>query len=115
MSMRRGEIYYVDLSGTRGSEVSKERPCIIIQNDVGNKFGATTIIVPISHKSRRLLPTQMELTCDMLESGLTAIDGVVQCEQVRTVDKTRVGTLLGALTPEALKILNKALLISMGL
>lgn len=113
--MKRGEIYFVDLSGTIGSEVNKVRPCIVVQNNTGNTFGNTTVVIPISHKSRKLLPTQMVVESDMFVNGFELVDGVAQCEQIRTVDKSRVSNYIGTLKPSAMEKLNTAILRSLGI
>lgn len=115
-NVKRGQIYYVDLDGGRGSEVQKTRPCLVIQNDIGNKYSPTTIIVPISHRKDNIgQPTQVVLEKNMQESGMEFIDGVIMTEQIRTVDKSRIKSLAGALLPEAMHLVDKALAVSIGL
>jgi mRNA interferase MazF len=114
---KKGEVYYVDLGETRGSEVKKVRPCIIVQNDVGNKYAPTTIVVPLSSSRRdRNQPTQIHLQDYMLEEATTRIDGMVLTEQIRTVDKGRIHRpRLAKLTDEAVRMIEQAILISMGI
>lgn len=115
--IKRGQIYYVDLDGGRGSEVQKTRPCLVIQNDIGNKHSPTTIIVPISRRKDNIgQPTQVVLEKHMQESGMKFIDGVIMTEQIRTVDKSRIKSpVVGALLPEAMHLVDRALAISIGL
>lgn len=128
--LRRGQIYYVDLGKNIGSEVNKTRPCLIIQNDIGNKYSPTTIVVPISHrddenlekgkdenkgKIKRLLPTQVMLRANMQEKGFKFLDGIIMTEQIRTIDKSRIKHLAGALLPNAMNSVDKALGVSVGL
>lgn len=113
--MRRGEIYYFDLGENRGSEVNKVRPCVVIQNNVGNKYSPTTIVAPISHGKNRQ-PTQIALKDWMQKGQFEKLDGVVQTEQIRTVDKSRmVSSVVGMLNYKAMNLINEALLISIGI
>ena len=114
--IKRGQIYFVDLDGGRGSEVGKIRPCLVIQNDIGNKYSPTTIIAPISHRTINIeQPTQVVLKDNMQERGMRFIDGVIMAEQIRTIDKSRIKSLAGALLPEAMNLVDKALMVSIGL
>lgn len=87
---KRGDVVIVDLRGAEGSEQKKVRPCLVIQNDIGNKYSPTTIVVPIGHKSGKLLPTHVEILKGMVMSGDKSLDGTVLVEQIRTVDKVRI-------------------------
>ena len=88
MLIKRGEIYYADLSPVVGSEQGGVRPVLIVQNDVGNKFSPTVIAAAItSQKDKTALPTHIEV--DAVNCGL-AKDSVVLLEQVRTIDKRRL-------------------------
>lgn len=113
----KGEIYMIDLGLNKGSEVNKIRPCIILQNNIGNKYSPTTIIAPISHRNARkkLLPTQIELKDDMVLGE--KIDGVILLEQIRTVDKGRITSdnSIGFILPEAMEKIRDALFISLDL
>lgn len=82
-TVKRGEIYYAELDGCRGSELYGVRPVLIIQNDIGNYHSPTTIIAPISSKWRRPFPTQIVTRC---LRGLS----IIHLEQVRTIDKERL-------------------------
>lgn len=116
MKVKRGEIYYVDLGYGNGFEVGKIRPCVILQNDVGNKFSPTTIVVPISHRTKNLgQPTQVVLSKEMQKCYSKFVDGVILGEQVRTVDKNRMKELVGTLKPYAMEEVEKAIRISLGM
>lgn len=109
MSVNRGDVYYVCLEGTVGSEVSKTRPCIVISNNTGNKFSRTVIILPISSKNRTILPTHTILSSNL------EIRGIVQSEQVRTVDKSRLGDVICKLDDIEMRRIEQSLLISLGI
>lgn len=112
--IKRGEIYYIDLGFGKGSEVGKTRPCIVLQNDIGNKYSPTTIVLPISHREVGQ-PTQVPLSAEMLKSYSKMIDGVILGEQVRTVDKNRIKSFVGTIEPSAMEEINKAVRIALGL
>ena len=109
MNVRRGDIYYADLSPVVGSEQGGVRPVLIIQNDVGNKFSPTAIT---SQHDKANLPTHIEV--DAQGSGLIK-DSVVLLEQVRTLDKHRLREKMGKLDPDSMSRVNQALSISFGL
>lgn len=113
MSVRRGEIYYADLSPVVGSEQGGVRPVLIVQNDVGNKFSPTVIAAAItSQRDKNNLPTHIEV--DARNCGLTK-DSIVLLEQVRTIDKRRLKEKMGALDRTDMGKVNHALSISFGL
>jgi mRNA interferase MazF len=110
---RRGEVYLVRLDPTVGAEMRKTRPALVVQNDVGNEHGATTIVAPISSTiGPRVYPTEVRLAAR--EGGLDA-DSVVRLDQVRTVDKRRLGKRLGRVRRETMRDVDLALRISLGL
>lgn len=113
MSIKRGEIYYADLSPVVGSEQGGIRPVLIVQNDVGNKHSPTVIAAAItSQKEKAKLPTHIEL--DSGNCGL-AKDSVVLLEQIRTIDKKRLRERMGELDTTSMTQINSALSISFGL
>lgn len=113
MSIKRGEIYYADLSPVVGSEQGGIRPVLIVQNDVGNKHSPTVIAAAItSQKDKAKLPTHIEL--DSGNCGL-AKDSVVLLEQIRTIDKKRLRERMGELDTPSMTEVNNALSISFGL
>ena len=113
MSVKRGEIYYADLSPVVGSEQGGIRPVLIVQNDVGNKHSPTVIAAAItSQREKAKLPTHIEL--DATSCGL-AKDSIVLLEQIRTIDKKRLKERMGELDVPAMAKVNNALSISFGL
>ena len=113
MSVKRGEIYYADLSPVVGSEQGGVRPVLIVQNDVGNKHSPTVIAAAItSQREKAKLPTHIELEAD--SCGLSK-DSVVLLEQIRTIDKKRLKERMGELDLNSMTQVNTALSISFGL
>ena len=113
MSVKRGDIYYADLSPVVGSEQGGLRPVLIIQNDVGNKYSPTVIAAAITSKmDKNKLPTHIDIYADAV--GL-AKDSVVLLEQVRTIDKRRLKEKMGHLDDALMRDVNNAINISFGL
>ena len=113
MNIKRGEIYYADLSPVIGSEQGGVRPVLIIQNDIGNKYSPTVIAAAItSQREKTKLPTHISV--DAVGCGL-AKDSIVLLEQVRTIDKKRLKEKMGALDINAMGKVDKALSVSFGL
>lgn len=113
MLIKRGEIYYADLSPVIGSEQGGTRPVLIVQNDVGNKFSPTVIAAAItSQKDKSALPTHIEVNAQ--SCGL-AKDSVVLLEQVRTIDKRRLKEKMGSLDNTDMGKVNQALGVSLGI
>ena len=112
MLVKRGEIYYADLSPVVGSEQGGVRPILIVQNDIGNKYSPTVIAAAITSKlNKAKLPTHIELPCK--DYGLEK-DSVVLLEQIRTIDKCRLKEKIGELSLVKMSQVNKAMLISLG-
>ncbi|PWM69005.1 MAG: PemK family transcriptional regulator [Clostridiales bacterium] len=113
MNVRRGDIYYADLSPVVGSEQGGMRPVLIVQNDVGNKYSPTVIAAAITSKtSKSKLPTHIEVYAD--KYGL-AKDSVILLEQIRTIDKTRLKEKMGHLDDYVMNQVNDAITVSFGL
>ncbi len=111
--VKRGDIYYADLSPVVGSEQGGVRPVLIIQNDIGNKYSPTVIATAITSQiNKAKMPTHIEL--DANEYGLSK-DSVVLAEQIRTIDKKRLKEKIGHLDEELMTRVNEALEISFGL
>jgi len=111
--IKRGDIYYADLSPVVGSEQGGVRPVLIIQNDIGNKYSPTVIATAITSQiNKAKMPTHIEL--DANEYGLSK-DSVVLAEQIRTIDKRRLKEKIGHLDDELMTRVNEALEISFGL
>ena len=113
MSVKRGDIYYADLSPVVGSEQGGLRPVLIIQNDVGNKYSPTVIAAAItSRMDKTKLPTHIDIYADKV--GL-ARDSVVLLEQIRTLDKRRLKEKMGHLDDASMQQVNSAIAVSFGL
>ncbi len=113
MSVKRGDIYYADLSPVIGSEQGGTRPVLIIQNDVGNKFSPTVIAPAITSKTdKSKLPTHIDVYAE--KYGL-ARDSVILLEQIRTIDKKRLKEKMGHLDEDLMNRVNNALTVSFGL
>lgn len=113
MMIKRGDIYYADLSPVVGSEQGGIRPVLIVQNDVGNKYSPTVIAAAItSQKYKNSLPTHIRVNAD--GCGL-AKDSIVLLEQVRTIDKKRLKERMGNLDDVDMDRIDKALSVSFGL
>ena len=110
--IKRGELYYADLSPVVGSEQGGIRPVLIVQNDVGNKYSPTIIAAAITSKiNKAKLPTHIELAA--LDYGLQR-DSVVLLEQIRTIDKRRLKEKVSYIGGKKMKDIERALLISLG-
>lgn len=113
MTIKRGDIFYADLSPVVGSEQGGVRPVLIVQNDVGNKHSPTVIAAAItSQKDKSKLPTHIELHAQ--NCGLSK-NSVVLLEQIRTLDKKRLKEKMGNLDKSIMNMINSALTISFGL
>lgn len=111
--VRRGETYWLQLAGGTGSEQAGRRPVLIIQNDVGNRSSPTTIVAAITPQPcGRRYPFHVPFTAQ--ESRLR-LDGTVLCEQIQTVDQSRLGALAGALISAKMREVDLALHHSLGL
>ena len=115
MTVKRGDIFFADLSPVVGSEQGGVRPVLIIQNDVGNKYSPTVIAAAITSrrgKSRR--PTHIELCSAGRARGGLSRDSIVLLEQIRTIDKQRLGERMGHLDDEAMARVDGAIAVACG-
>ncbi len=113
MNIRRGDIYYAELSPVIGSEQGGLRPVLIVQNDVGNRYSPTVIAAAITSKmGKTRLPTHIDIYAE--EVGL-AKDSVILLEQIRTLDKKRLKEKMGHLDDAVMGQVNAAISISFGL
>lgn len=113
MNIRRGDIYYADLSPVVGSEQGGLRPVLIIQNDVGNRYSPTVIAAAItSRMGKTRLPTHIDIYAE--RAGL-AKDSVILLEQIRTLDKRRLKERMGHLDDNIMNEVNNAIAVSFGL
>lgn len=113
MNIKRGDIYYADLSPVVGSEQGGLRPVLIVQNDVGNRYSPTVIAAAItSRMGKTRLPTHIDIYAK--EVGL-AKDSVILLEQIRTLDKRRLREKMGHLEDSVMQRVNTAISVSFGL
>ncbi len=111
--IKRGDIYYADLSPVVGSEQGGVRPILIVQNDVGNRYSPTVIAAAITSKlDKNPMPTHIGVSAESV--GLSR-DSVVLLEQIRTIDKQRLKEKMGHLSDTDMSRVNSALNISFGL
>ena len=113
MIVKRGDIYYADLSPVVGSEQGGIRPVLVIQNDIGNKYSPTVIAAAITSQiNKAKMPTHIELAAK--DYGLNQ-DSVILLEQIRTIDKRRLREKIGRIDDGLMTSVNNALSISFGL
>lgn len=113
MNVKRGDIFFADLSPVVGSEQGGFRPVLIIQNDIGNRFSPTVIVAAITAQIQKAkLPTHVEIAAT--KCGLER-DSVVLLEQLRTLDKQRLTDKITHLDESLMKMVNDGLMISLGL
>lgn len=113
MIVKRGDIFYADLSPVIGSEQGGVRPVLIVQNDVGNKYSPTVIAAAITSQiNKAKMPTHIEIKAE--DYGLNK-DSVILLEQVRTIDKKRLREKIGRLDEELMDSVNRAIAISFGI
>ena len=113
MSVKRGDIYYADLSPVIGSEQGGLRPVLIVQNDVGNRYSPTVIAAAItSQMTKTRLPTHIDVYAESF--GLSK-DSVILLEQIRTIDKRRLRERMGHVDDVIMKKVDNALTVSFGL
>ena len=106
--VKRGQVYYADLSPVIGSEQGGLRPVIIVSNNIGNKHAPTVTICPITSQAKPFLPTHTYIATEK------NICGTVMCEQVRTIDKSRLRKLCDTATAEDMRRINKAIKIALA-
>ena len=113
MDIFKGDVVSVDLEPIIGSETGKIRPCLIVQNNINNEYSPTTIIVVITGRNRfkKKYPTHVSIDKD--EGGLTK-DSIIQCEQIRTIDKRRITVKLGSVNKDCLQKVEEAIKITLA-
>ena len=109
--IKRGEIYIADLDPIVGSEQGGERPVLVIQNNVGNTYSPTVIVLAITsrYQKKKNMPTHIPI-----ESSDLAMNSIVLVEQVRTIDKSRLIHYVGRASKESMEAVDQALKISIG-
>lgn len=111
--IKRGEIYFAQLNPVVGSEQGGVRPVLVVQNDIGNQYSPTTIVLAITSQiNKAKLPTHVELKAILY--GLER-DSVILTEQIRTIDKTRLKQRIAVLNEETMQKVDQAMLISLDL
>ena len=110
MLIKRGDIFYADLDPIIGSEQGGIRPVLVVQNNVGNKYSPTIVVLPISSAKKPHLPTHIQI-CG---SKMLPKDSVVLAEQIRTIDRYRLKSYVGSLGVEIMEKINEAIKISTG-
>ena len=111
--MKRGEIYYANLSPATGSEMDKRRPVLIVSNDANNRAGTTVTILPLTSNVSRVYPFEVLLNPE--DSGLPKVSKV-QAQQVRTISKQRIdGDVVGTLSEEIMQLVDAAIKLHLGL
>ena len=111
--VKKGDLYFADLSPVVGSEQGGVRPVLVVQNDVGNKYSPTIIVAAVtSQTGKAKLPTHVQLNAN--QGGLSK-DSVVLLEQLRTIDKQRLKERIGALNENQIPDVEKALSVSLGI
>ena len=112
-NITRGDIFYANLDGTVGSEQSGIRPVIVVQNDVGNKYSPTTIVVPLTKKVRLKInqPTHFWIN----PFGNIRFDSIVLTEQIRVIDKSRLKEKIGVMNDKEMQEIDNKILIALGL
>lgn len=113
MNIFRGSIVMADLEGAIGAEQKSLRPVLVVQNNTGNYFSPTTIILPLTKVSKKEMPTHHWLPVDnqtkLIEPSL------VLCEQIRTIDKSRIKDIVGSVSKEDMEIIDLRMSMSIGL
>lgn len=109
--IRRGDVYYADLSPVVGSEQGGVRPVVVVQNDKGNRYSKTIIVAPISKKmSKPPIPTHVVFSDDSL-----SYVSMILCEQLRTIDKKRLGQWICTLDHKTIDKIDRAIKVSLSI
>jgi mRNA interferase MazF len=110
----RGLVVLVDLEPVVGDEQGRVRPCVVVQNDVGNRYSTTTVVVPLTDAAHVQKPSPIYVLVKKGDGGATK-DSFILCDQIRTVDQKRFLKAFGILATETMAAVDNALLISLGL
>ena len=110
MLIKRGDIFYADLDPVVGSEQGGIRPVLIVQNNVGNKYSPTHVVLPLSTAQKNHLPTHINIKA----SKALPKDSIVLAEQIRTIDRYRLKNYVGSVDLELMEKVEKAMKISIG-
>ncbi len=108
-NLRRGDVFFADLTGSEGHVIGyKKRPWIVVQNDMGNKFSPTTIVVPLTKRLKKPIPTHVKLVWGVIE-------GTVLAEQIRVVDQNVEFEVVEHLPPQIMKHVDRVVATAVGL
>ncbi len=110
--IKRGDIYWADLNPTIGSEISKKRPVLVVSNDKNNQFAAIVTILPITSSIGKIYPFEVFLKAS---EGNLKNDSKVKANQIRTIDKQRLESKIGQLSPTKVKEIEQAILIHLDI
>ncbi len=110
MVVKRGDVFYADLNPTIGSEQGGVRPVLTVQNNVGNKYSPTVVVLPISSAKKTNMPTHIRI-CD---SKMLPKNSIVLAEQIRTIDRNRLQKYVGSIGLEIMEKVDQAVKISIG-
>lgn len=112
--MKRGEVYYADLNPVIGAEQGGVRPCLIIQNDMGNEYSETVIIATMTTQSKNKLPTHVLVSLEDCFRNIN-INTTILLEQIRTIDKSRLRGFVGRLSKKTMNKVDEAICVSFAL
>ena len=110
MQIKRGDIFYADLDPVVGSEQGGTRPVLVVQNNVGNKYSPTLVVLPLSTAKKNHLPTHIHIK----DSKALPKDSIVLAEQIRTIDRYRLKNYVGSVDLKLMEKVEKAMKISIG-
>lgn len=110
----RGMLVEVDLDPVLGHEQGRARPCVVVQNDAGNRFSSMTIVVPLTDATHVRKPSAIYVLIKKGDGGLRK-DSILLGDQIRAVDLVRVRRMIGVLSPQTMMAVDRALMISLGL
>jgi mRNA interferase MazF len=110
--MQKGEIFWAKLDPVVGSETAKTRPVLIVSNDINNQYGATVTVLPVTSSTAKIYPFEVSLEAN--ESGLRN-ESKVKANQIRTIDKSRLGNKIGQLNSAKMKAVELAILIHLDI
>ena len=110
MIIKRGDIFYADLDPVVGSEQGGIRPVLVVQNNIGNRYSPTLVVLPLSTAKKNYLPTHIHI-CG---SKSLPRDSIVLAEQIRTIDRNRLREYVGSIDKEIMDEINRAMKISIG-
>lgn len=110
MIIKRGDVFYADLDPILGSEQGGIRPVLVVQNNIGNKYSPTIVILPISSAKKTNMPTHIRI-CGTKKLPKNS---VILAEQIRTIDRNRLLNYVGSLGLEIMERINEAIKISIG-